>query len=241
MEVAPGVHRFPSGAFNWYVIEEAGRLTVVDAGFPGHYELLLAGIAGLGLGIKDVEAVLITHAHADHVGFAERLRRESGAPVFVHRDDRLKIGRPLQLPWTGLISNAWRSYTRRMLLHATANGVFGLPSVSRVSTFEDGITLDVPGRPRVIHVPGHTAGEVAFHLADRHTLITGDTLVTRDLYTGANVAPSVPSRLLNVDDQTARRSIARLSEVGQVTMLPGHGEPWKGSMAEAVALANAAA
>ena len=85
--IAPGVHHFDTFPFNWYVVEEAGRLTLVDAGFPDHYDVLIAGLRSIGRELRDVEAVVLTHIHADHVGFAERLRRELGVPVYVHEDD----------------------------------------------------------------------------------------------------------------------------------------------------------
>jgi glyoxylase-like metal-dependent hydrolase (beta-lactamase superfamily II) len=234
MELAPGVHHFDTGPFNWYLLREEGRLTLVDAGFPGHYRTFLAGIRSLGHELKDLEAILLTHAHADHTGFAERLRRETGAPVFIHRADRGAIGRVLQLPWWGLLSNAWRPYTRSMLGHAIGAGVFTIPSIAEARTFDDSDVLDVPGRPRVIHTPGHTPGEVSFFLEARGVLICGDTLITRNLLTGKPGGPQVCSRVLNESDPDARRSLDRLRELGRVTMLPGHGTPWAGTMSEAV-------
>jgi len=238
MEILPGIHHFNTDPFNWYVLEERGRLTVVDAGFPGHYPVFLAGLRSLGRDLKDVEAIIITHAHADHMGFAELLRRSTNAPVFVHQDDLAAAGRPLQLPWRGLLSNAWRPFTASMLGRAIGNGVFNFSRIGRVHAFSDGAVLDVPGRPQVLHTPGHTPGEVAFFLPERGVLISGDVLVTRDLMTGEFGSPQVPHRSLNSNDGEARNTLDRLRELGRVTLLPGHGKPWTGHMADAVKLAR---
>ena len=238
MEVAPGIHHFNTDPFNWYVLEEEGRLTVVDAGFPGHYGTFLEGLASLGKGVQDVEAILITHAHADHTGFAERLRKATQAPVFVHREDRAAIGRVLQLPWWGLLSNGWRPFTASMLGRAIGNGVFRCPHITQAHTFEDGDLLDLPGRPRVLHIPGHTAGQVVFHLPERGVLLSSDTLVTQNLLTGKTGHPQVPARVLNHNDRQARHTIDRLRQLGTVTLLPGHGPAWTGTMEEAVELAR---
>jgi len=48
MELINGIHHFETGPFNWYVIEESGRLTLVDAGFPGHYRVFLDGLRSIG-------------------------------------------------------------------------------------------------------------------------------------------------------------------------------------------------
>src|ERR1700710_3096515 len=85
--VAEGVHRIEDAYTNWYLIEHDGRLTIVDAGVPTSWTSLLSALRSLGRGTGDVEAVVLTHAHFDHLGFAERARRELGVPVWVHEDD----------------------------------------------------------------------------------------------------------------------------------------------------------
>lgn len=238
MEILPGVHHFNTDPFNWYVLEEGGRLTVVDAGFPGHYAVLRQGLESIGRAVRDIEAVIITHAHADHMGFARRLQQESTAPVFVHQADIAAVGRPLQLPWWDLLSNAWRPFMASTLKRATVNGVFWVPGISGIRAVKDGDTLDVPGRPRVIHAPDHTPGQIALHLPKQQVLFSSDVLITQHLLTGAHGSPQLAHRVLNHDDVLARLSLECLREIGLVTLLPGHGRPWRGLMADALKLAR---
>ena len=86
-EVAPGIHRLTGGVSNFYLVEQSGGLTLVDAGTPGDWRLFLRTLDGLGRRLDDLDAVVLTHAHPDHVGFAERARREGPASVWVHNDD----------------------------------------------------------------------------------------------------------------------------------------------------------
>ena len=81
MEVAPGVHRLTGGIVNFYLIDDGGRLVLVDAGTPRDWDLLVRTITGLGRRVEDLDAVLITHAHSDHTGFAERARTTATAGV----------------------------------------------------------------------------------------------------------------------------------------------------------------
>ena len=238
MEIADGVHHFSTSPFNWYVIADGGRLTLVDAGFPGHYREFIAGIRSIGFTVRDVAAIILTHCHADHTGFAERLRKESDATVYIHQADQSAIGRRYQLPWLGLLSNAWRPFVASLLGHATRNGILTMPRIQSSVAFADGDELDVPGRPQVVHVPGHTPGEVAFYLPDRQILFSGDTLVTQCLMSGKATIPRVPARRLNHNAKQAARSLDRLRELPDVTLLPGHGQPWQGSMIDAVARAR---
>ncbi|MFN8371845.1 MAG: MBL fold metallo-hydrolase [Anaerolineae bacterium] len=228
------VYHFDTGPFNWYLIAQSGRLTIVDAGFPGHYPILVKGINALGFQIKDIAAILLTHAHADHMGFAEKVRKATNAPVFVHRDDYKASQRRLQLPWFGLLSNAWHPYVMQMLSHAALNGIFTMPAIAKVTTIEDGQILDVPGKPHVIHAPGHTTGEVAFFLPESGILLSGDTLITRHLLTGTHGQPQVAPAILTYAYEAAYRSLDRIIDLGTVTLLPGHGKAWQGNMRDAV-------
>ena len=87
MEVADGVHRFGTRMVNWYLIERGGRLTLVDAGMRGYWPQLTRALRDLGRKVDEVEAVVLTHAHADHVGFAHQVKANSDASVWVHERD----------------------------------------------------------------------------------------------------------------------------------------------------------
>ncbi len=234
MEIASGVHHFTNYKFNWYIIEDGERLTVIDSGFAGHYRLFKKGLATMGRSIEDVEAVLITHAHADHTGFAPRLSKEAGAPIFLHEADAALARRPMFLPWGGLLSRAWRPYTASLLAHAVGHGLLRMPRIKSAKPVHNDEILDVPGRPHIIHVPGHTPGDIVIHLPDHGVLFSGDALVTRDMYTGRDIAPQCTSPSLSVNHLDAVSHLDRLGHLGSITLLPGHGRPWTGEASEAV-------
>jgi glyoxylase-like metal-dependent hydrolase (beta-lactamase superfamily II) len=88
MEIAPGIHRIGDEALvNSYLVEESGEVTIADAGLAGLYRDLPDELASMGRSIEDVRALVLTHGHSDHIGYAERLRTERGVPVSVHEDD----------------------------------------------------------------------------------------------------------------------------------------------------------
>lgn len=233
MEALPGIRRVGTTPFNSYVIVADSKVTVIDAGLPAHWPLLLAVIEQMGFGIGDVEAVVLTHEHADHIGFAERLRRTVGATVWVHEDDLERTGR-IGAPSLGFLVNIWRPFVIKLALKALRSGLHKTPRIEQAETFRDGEKLDVPGNPLVFHAPGHTEGHCAFYLPAHHVLFTGNALLTINLLTGEHFAPRVPYKHSNVDAYQAHRSIERLGEIGEALILPGHGEPWKGEMATAV-------
>ena len=83
-DVAKGIHRIGEYFLNFYLIEEWSRITIVDAGLPASWESLLEALNNLGSTLAGVEALVLTHAHFDHIGFAERASKELHIPVWVH-------------------------------------------------------------------------------------------------------------------------------------------------------------
>lgn len=235
MEIAPGIRRLGEGLVNVYLLEEAGAVTIVDAGAPGYWKHLPAELAAMGRSLDDVRALVLTHAHADHVGFAEQIRRERGVPVSVHADDAaLARGEVKQV--RDEHGPGYRGWSIRAI---AGFAIFGLTHrmtkvtpIADVGTFLDGATLDLPGAPRVIHVPGHTAGSVAFHVPARDAVFVGDAFATRNVITGRR-GPHFATAF-NEDNRRAIASLARLDGLDARLVLPGHGDAWSGGLEEAL-------
>jgi glyoxylase-like metal-dependent hydrolase (beta-lactamase superfamily II) len=232
MEVADGVHRFGTRMVNWYLIERDGRITLVDAGMRGYWPQLERALQALGRKLDQVEAVVLTHAHADHLGFAHQVRDRSDARLLVHELDAEPGTRRFPPFRLYLRPTAWP-----LLVHGLRNGLLATPDAAEVGTFGDGDVLDVPGRPRVRHLPGHTRGNCALHLPDAGVVFSGDALVTFDPYRRRR-GPRLLVKGVNEDPDQARASLDRLAELNAQVLLPGHGEPWRDGVAAAVAEAR---
>ncbi len=233
MEILPAIHRLGNGTANSYFIEEGGSVTVIDTGMPGLFNELRESLQAIGLDIGSVRAVLLTHAHSDHLGFAERIRKERGVPVWVEEDDAaLARGEVKAIRDSRAQSKMSLGSFLSFLWYGMTHGALRTPHVTEVSTFGDGATLDVPGEPRVILVPGHTAGSAALHMPSRNALFAGDSIVTRNVvsgYEGPQLAP------FGADIRQAFDSVRRLENVDARYLLPGHGQAWTGGVAAAVA------
>jgi glyoxylase-like metal-dependent hydrolase (beta-lactamase superfamily II) len=87
VEVHEGIHRLSRGVCNFYLIEQSGKFILVDAGAPGDWAFFGQALTSLGGKLADLDAVLLTHAHPDHVGIAERARTQAAAQVWIHQAD----------------------------------------------------------------------------------------------------------------------------------------------------------
>ncbi len=236
IEVVPGVHRLFNRYENWYLIEAGGRLTVLDAGLPAHWAEFCSALSQLGRTLADIDAVLITHHHPDHAGNAERLRA-SGARVLCHPADAPYLRGERQVSRTATLPYLRRPWYAVYMLHLLLNRVTRVPPVAELNEMSDGETLDVPGSPRVIHAPGHTAGSCALFIEDRSLLFTGDTLVTLDMTRG-RTGPRVIRGPVTENAEEASESLALLAATNAEIVLPGHGQPWLDGIGTAVDIAR---
>ncbi|MDP8908959.1 MAG: MBL fold metallo-hydrolase [Chloroflexota bacterium] len=239
-DAVSGIHRIDEASTNWFLIEEGGRLTVVDTGFPRSWNTLRQALHELGRSPGDIDAVVLTHAHFDHMGFAERARSELGVPVWAHEKEV-----PLtEHPWRYDHESSRLRYVRypgflKVFTAMGARGALWVKGTKEIRTYTDGQQLDVPGRPRVIFTPGHTQGHCSLHFADRGAIIAGDAFVTVNPYTGSR-GPQIVAGAATADSAQALASLDALTGLSATTTFVGHGEPWTLDVALAVEQARAA-
>jgi glyoxylase-like metal-dependent hydrolase (beta-lactamase superfamily II) len=240
-DASTGVHRVEDAYTNWYIVEADDGLTVVDCGVPSSWESLKAAMPKLGRTLAEVQAVVLTHAHFDHVGFAERARTTLDVPVYVHTND------------VPLTRHAWRYDHEKLRAPYFATQVKAFPIVAAllrerafwpapigaVSRYGDEGELPVPGRPRIVPTPGHTLGHCALHLPDRDVVIAGDALVLLDPYTG-RTGPRLVARAATADSARNRETLEAVAATGAKHVLTGHGQAWsRGAEAAVEAALNA--
>lgn len=221
MELAPGLHRIGSDIVAIHLIVTDDGITVIDAGLPGHWRELQAELASLGRSVDDIRGVVLTHGDIDHIGFAERLRRDHGIPVYVHEADAARAmgAKPPATPpdprrLGPVLQFAW---------YAIRRGAARVTRLTSVTEVRDGDILDLPGAPRIIGLPGHSPGSIAVHVPAAGALFVGDALTTRSVLTGETGAQPAPF----TDDRVqARASLDRIAGVQAAWVLPGHGAPW---------------
>lgn len=227
-DAAPGIHRVEDAFTNWYLVEQDGRLTIVDAGVPGSWASLSQAVGTVGRSLSDVEAVVLTHAHFDHMGFAERARRQLGVPVWVHENDVPLTRKPRLYgrERTPLYYLATKPRALPIIAALLRERAFWPKPIGEVTRYRDEGELPVPGSPRILFTPGHTVGHCSLHLPGRDAVITGDAVVNLNPYTGAT-GPQIVARAATADSHRNLRSLDAIADSGASTLLPGHGQVWR--------------
>ncbi len=240
--VADGVWLVTGTDVNWVLVADAGEVTLVDAGFPRDLPRVLSSLEQIGRAVGDVAAVVLTHAHPDHIGTAERLRAGHGIPVrLLDTEAPHALGQVIeQISGAQILRAAWRPKVLLWALRTAGKGALHVERLSQVRSFEAGsVPLDVPGRLVPVATPGHTSGHCAFHLPGRGVLIAGDALMTAHP-TGRRTGPQLLPAMFNHDDAAALTSLQALARLSADVVLPGHGPAFRGSPASAVEQAVAA-
>ncbi len=239
-EVAPGVHRVAHAHVNCYLVEDDDGVTLVDAGLPKIWHPLGEAVRTIGRRPRDLRALVLTHAHFDHVGVVRRLQQR-GVPVWAAAEEHHLVAHPYSYAHENprAVYPIQHPAALPILTGMALAGALWVRGTTGVRTLQPGGVLDVPGRPQVLATPGHTLGHVALHLRDRDVVISGDALVTLDPYT-ARTGPRIVAGAATADFAMNFASLDAIAETGAGTVLPGHGEPWTQGAESAVELARAA-
>ncbi|MFH1681199.1 MAG: MBL fold metallo-hydrolase [Candidatus Eisenbacteria bacterium] len=222
---------FPVGPVNAYLVLGSSA-SLVDTG-PNTAEaidVLSTALAREGLRPADLDQVVLTHAHADHVGLVAWLREQGAGPVRVHAQDRPAVedpGGPHDQSLPGHVEVARRHGVPPKVVDEAMVFYAHILSVMRGAPAEEldpGAPLKLGGAPfRILETPGHSSGSVCYLHEATRTLLSGDmllpTISTNSFFKGG--APD--SRLGLV---WFRRSLASLVELAPARVYPGHGAPF---------------
>jgi glyoxylase-like metal-dependent hydrolase (beta-lactamase superfamily II) len=206
------VHLVPMGMANAFLIEGDDGLTLIDAGFPRKEAVVFGAIRGLGRSPDQLEHLVFTHGHPDHIGSAAAIVRETGARTYMHPLDipMAESGGPFRPmgPAPGLLGQV----LCRLFFHPEER----LEPVAIDRPLTDGEILPIAGGFEVIHIPGHCAGQVALLWRPGRMLFAGDV--------GTNLMGlGDPVGFENLDE--GRASQRKLASLSFDAAGFGHGKP----------------
>lgn len=139
------------------------RVCLIDAGVASSAEVILSYVERIGRAPEEIDRLVLTHAHPDHIGAAAALRAATGCAIFAHRD---------AVAW---IEDTQRQFRERPV--PSFHEIVGGPTAVDV-TLEHGdrIDLGADGALEVIATPGHARGQIALHSARDGALFVADAV-----------------------------------------------------------------
>ena len=225
---------FPVGPVNVYLID-GDPLTLVDTGPKADISraALKAGLGALGHRLEDIQRLILTHHHADHIGLAGEIVARSGAEIWTH---------PYNFPWLADYA-AEQERARPFYESLWQAGAVPPDIVAAIETasasipkwvdptpanqaIDEGDTVELGGQHwQVFHTPGHAGGLICLWEPDSRTLLSNDHLI-RDISSNPVLeAPPIlaaprPRRLVEY-----LHHLRRMAALDPALALAGHGEP----------------
>jgi glyoxylase-like metal-dependent hydrolase (beta-lactamase superfamily II) len=225
MRIVEGVYsigQMKGGRTHAYLFEHGDELTLVDTLFDAGAEPVLECIRSIGRAPGDLKHIVLTHGHRSHLGGLANLKRLSGAPVYAHEWEAdiiagERVAQPVSLIPSGPPS----------LIPMRIGLALGRPKHAPCPVDRGLAEGDQVGPLRVLHIPGHTPGSLAFHCEQRGVLVVGDAVAT-----WPRVDAGWPG--FNLNEGQYRESLRRLAQIEAEVIAVGHGEPLTEGAAERV-------
>jgi glyoxylase-like metal-dependent hydrolase (beta-lactamase superfamily II) len=210
------IHPLSFGFANIFLLKGEKNL-LIDAGTTGQMDRLRKALAAAETRLEDIDLLLLTHGHFDHIGLAKEITALSSAQVAVHAQEKdyFESGGSPITPGT----TAWGKFLAAMAKLLPNNRV-PTPRVN-IELTDDGLDLDSYGIPgKVVYTPGHTLGSISV-LLDSGEAFVGDLAMSAKVM---RLSPGMP--IFAEDIRLVKTSWKKLLDLGAKTIYPAHGQPF---------------
>ncbi|MDO3400442.1 MBL fold metallo-hydrolase [Mycolicibacterium neoaurum] len=234
--VTERVHLAETDLVNWTVVTDESGVLLIDAGYPGHRDEVLDSLRELGFGPEDVRAILLTHAHVDHLGSAIWFAKTHGTPVYTHAAEVGHAQRQYleQVSPVDVLTRAWQPRYLTWTLALARRGGLTHEGIPSALALDEDIAASLPGTPMAVPSPGHTGGHCSYVVDG--VLVAGDALITGHPLSSRH-GPQLLPTIFNHDQDGCLRSLAALGLLDTEVLVPGHGPLWRGSIRKAAEMA----
>ena len=216
--MSTAIHTIALGIANTIVIKDQGAV-LVDCGPPKKADAFSRNLQAAGIKPEDIQLVIITHGHWDHIGSAADIKELTGAKIAMHDREKDRLENLLQPPLKGV--GAWGKFLSKTMA-ALMTPFIRLKSAAVDIVLDDtAFSLEEYGIPgRIVSTPGHTIGSVSVIL-DSGEAIVGDMAMNS---LPLRLSPGLPIFAENLPQLI--ESWRKLLEADVKSIYPSHGGPF---------------
>jgi len=212
-----------AGINRCYIIRDQGTI-LVDAGSPNNIHRFREAFNRFHIPPEEIELIVLTHGHFDHVGSAKDLKTLTGAKIAIHKHDKFDLEQSQIIFPYG--ASFWGKFLR-FILRPFSNNIFTrFPSVKADIVLDDKdyplIDFGIPGK--IIHTPGHTPGSVSV-LLESGELVAGCLAHNNIPF---RFKPGLP--IFAEDLDKVKESWVKVIRQGAEKIYPGNGDPFSVSV-----------
>ena len=173
---------------------DSDQLCLIDTGVAGAEKTISTALQKIGKDLSDIDIIILTHSHPDHIGSASLIQHKSGAQVWAHRNEQVWIENTEQ-------------QGRERPVPGFAKLVSGSVRINRLLSDGDILPLGKNSTFKVLHTPGHSPGSISLLSEENGVLFCGD------------VIPQAGGMPIYEDVSALASSLARLAEIENLTAL----------------------
>jgi hydroxyacylglutathione hydrolase len=212
------IHPIPMGPVNGYVVRGEG-IIMIDGGTPGQADDFLTGLERASIQPEEIQLIVVTHSHWDHIGSARQIKETTGAQIAAHQLEKDYLEKSVHPPPPPPVTRWGRVLIKLIAMSASSADI---PTTDvDVVLGDDGLSLAEYGIPgRVIYTPGHTSGSVSV-LLETGAAFVGDLAMNGF---PLRLSPGLP--IFAEDLGQVKESWRTLLDAGAETVYPGHGQPF---------------
>jgi glyoxylase-like metal-dependent hydrolase (beta-lactamase superfamily II) len=218
------IHTIPLGFDQIYIVKDQGAI-MIDSGEPKKGKVFLNGLRKKSIKPEEIQLIVLTHGHWDHIGSAAEIKEITEAKIVMHENEKHCLEESFKLMPPGVTT--WGNIVDKLVswfiipfkhIHATEVDI--VLKDEEFSLNEYGI------KGKIIHTPGHSSGSVSI-LLDTGEAFVGDLAMNK---IPLRLTPGLP--IFAEDWPKLIESWQKLLDLGVRIIYPSHGDPFSADIIE---------
>jgi glyoxylase-like metal-dependent hydrolase (beta-lactamase superfamily II) len=210
------IHTIPLGFDNAYIVKDNGAI-MIDGGDPKKGKVFLKSLEETGITPEEIQLIILTHGHWDHIGSAAEIKEMTGAKVVMHQNEKHWLQESLKPMPPGV--STWGKISTKLFSWTIVPFVHIRPTEVDIVLEDDEFSLEEYGiSGKIIYTPGHSSGSVSVLLESGEAFV-GDLAMNKF---PLRLSPGLP--IYAEDWPKVLDSWQRLLNRGAEMIYPSHGK-----------------